>query len=61
MIPKSGDRFPAFAKPASTGEERSDKIMLKESQAAALSRSWRGNGKNMPDSSAPDTVSTFRV
>jgi hypothetical protein len=31
MIPKSGDRFPAFAKPASAGEERSDKIMLKES------------------------------
>jgi hypothetical protein len=79
MIPKSGDRFPAFAKPAPAGEGRSDKIMLKGSmipksgdrfsdkimlkknQAAALSRSWRGNGKNMPDSSAPDTVSTFSV
>ncbi len=28
MIPKSGYRFPAFAKPASAGEARSDKIML---------------------------------
>ncbi|MBI3704294.1 MAG: heavy metal translocating P-type ATPase [Rhizobiales bacterium] len=27
MIPKSGNRFPAFAKPASAGEGRSDKIM----------------------------------
>jgi homoserine dehydrogenase len=27
MIPKSGNRFPAFAKPASAGEARSDKIM----------------------------------
>jgi len=27
MIPKSGDRFPAFAKPALAGEARSDKIM----------------------------------
>jgi hypothetical protein len=39
MIPKSGNRFPAFAKPAlgerfvksaSAGEGRSDKIMLKQ-------------------------------
>jgi hypothetical protein len=30
MIPKSGHRFPAFAKPASAGEVRSDKIMRKE-------------------------------
>src|SRR5580698_7753502 len=29
MIPKSGYQFPAFAKPASAGEGRSDKIMLK--------------------------------
>ena len=29
MIPKSGNRFPAFAKPASAGEGRSDKIMRK--------------------------------
>ena len=29
MIPKSGNRFPAFAKPASAGEVRSDKIMRK--------------------------------
>jgi len=29
MIPKSGNRFPAFAKPASAGEARSEKIMLK--------------------------------
>jgi hypothetical protein len=28
MIPKSGGRFPAFAKPASAGEGRSEKIML---------------------------------
>ncbi len=28
-IPKSGNRFPAFAKPASAGEGRSEKIMLK--------------------------------
>jgi hypothetical protein len=30
MIPKSGNRFPAFAKPASAGEGRSDKIMRNE-------------------------------
>ena len=30
MIPKSGNRFPAFAKPASADEGRSDKIMLKK-------------------------------
>ena len=30
MIPKSGYRFPAFAKPASAGEARSEKIMLKQ-------------------------------
>jgi hypothetical protein len=30
MIPESGIRFPAFAKPASAGERRSDKIMLKQ-------------------------------
>jgi hypothetical protein len=30
MIPKSGYRFPAFAKPASAGEGRSKKIMLKQ-------------------------------
>jgi len=28
MIPKSGNRFPAFAKPASAGEGRPEKIML---------------------------------
>jgi mono/diheme cytochrome c family protein len=28
MIAKSGNRFPAFAKPASAGEARSEKIML---------------------------------
>jgi hypothetical protein len=28
MILKSGNRFPAFAKPASAGEGRSEKIML---------------------------------
>jgi hypothetical protein len=30
MIPKSGNRFRAFAKPASAGEARSDKIMLEK-------------------------------
>jgi hypothetical protein len=29
MIPNSGNRFPAFAKPASAGEGRSEKITLK--------------------------------
>ncbi len=29
MIPKSGNLFPAFAKPASAGEGRPDKIMRK--------------------------------
>jgi outer membrane biosynthesis protein TonB len=29
MIPKSGNRFPAYAKPASAGEGRSEKIMRK--------------------------------
>jgi hypothetical protein len=28
MIVKRGNRFPAFAKPASAGEGRSEKIML---------------------------------
>jgi hypothetical protein len=30
MIPKSGYRFAAFAKPASAGEARSDEIVLQE-------------------------------
>ena len=30
MIPKSGHRLPAFAKPASAGEGRSDKIMREQ-------------------------------
>jgi hypothetical protein len=34
MIPKSGYRFPAFAKPASAGEGRSEKIMLKQQAKA---------------------------
>jgi hypothetical protein len=34
MIPKSGNRFPAFAKPASAGEGRSEKIMLKQQSKA---------------------------
>jgi hypothetical protein len=33
MTPESGYRFPAFAKPAATGEGRSDKIMLKQKTA----------------------------
>jgi rSAM/selenodomain-associated transferase 1 len=36
MIPKSGHRFPAFAKPASAGEGRSDKIMRKQNVAVAV-------------------------
>jgi hypothetical protein len=34
MIPKSGRRFPAFAKPASAAEGRSEKIMLKQNARA---------------------------
>jgi hypothetical protein len=30
MIPKSGNRFPACAKPASAGEGRSEKIMRQQ-------------------------------
>jgi hypothetical protein len=30
MIPKNGIQFSAFAKPASAGEERSEKIMRKQ-------------------------------
>jgi hypothetical protein len=33
MIPKSGYRFPAFAKHASAGEGRSEKIMRKDKNA----------------------------
>src|SRR5688572_1592562 len=32
MIQRSGNRFPAFAKPASAGEGRSDKIMRKHEE-----------------------------
>jgi hypothetical protein len=35
MIPKSGHRFPAFAKPASAGEGRSEKITLSGKNATA--------------------------
>jgi hypothetical protein len=38
MNPKSGYWFPAFAKPASAGEARSDKIMLKKSSMIPNSR-----------------------
>jgi hypothetical protein len=34
MIPKSGYRFPAFAKPAWAGEGRSEKIMLNQKARA---------------------------
>jgi lipoprotein-anchoring transpeptidase ErfK/SrfK len=37
MIPKSGTRFPAFAKPASAGEGRSDKIMRNLKSASVRS------------------------
>ena len=30
MIPKSGNRFPAYAKPASAGEGRSEKIIRQQ-------------------------------
>ena len=30
MIPKNGNRFPAFAKPASAGEARSEKTTRKK-------------------------------
>src|SRR5665647_2102745 len=36
MIAKSGNRFPAFAKPASADEGRSDKIMRKQSVGTAM-------------------------
>jgi hypothetical protein len=36
MIPKSGNRFPAFAKPASAGEGRSDAIIRNQGMRAAL-------------------------
>jgi hypothetical protein len=42
MIPKSVKRFPAFAKPASAGEARSEKVMLKLEDEAFLS------GQNQP-------------
>ena len=35
MIPKSANRFPAFAKPASAGEGRSEKIMRKRKVSRA--------------------------
>jgi hypothetical protein len=35
MIPKGGNRFPAFAKPASAGEGRSEKIMLQKEESCA--------------------------
>jgi hypothetical protein len=38
MIPKSGNRFPAFAKPASAGEVRSDKIMRKKNFGVTVLR-----------------------
>jgi hypothetical protein len=34
VIRKSGNRFPAFAKPASAGEGRSEKIMLHQDAGA---------------------------
>jgi hypothetical protein len=36
MIRKSGSRFPAFAKPASAGEGRSEKIMLHQKDRAPI-------------------------
>jgi hypothetical protein len=36
MIAKSGHQFPAFAKPASAGEARSEKIMLEQNAGARL-------------------------
>ena len=58
MIPKSGDRFPAFAKPASAGEGRSGRIMRKKSKASDdalvelfldMQAAERGAGKNTLD------------
>ncbi len=42
MIPKSENRFPAFAKPASAGEVRSEKIMLqpKEPELDPIHLRW---------------------
>jgi hypothetical protein len=53
MIPKSGNRFPACAKPwhvlvvwpnASAGEGRSDKIMRKQTSAVAVVYCQIGTG-----------------
>ncbi len=49
MIPKSGNRFPAFAKPASAGEGRSDEIMQQPrdqlpARAAGAAAAWIGSG-----------------
>ena len=38
MIPKSGNRIPAYAKPASAGEGKSDKIMLMQRMSGTHGR-----------------------
>src|SRR5471030_832805 len=43
MIPKSGNRFPAFAKPAPAGEGRSDKIMLIQIPSGMMTKSENEN------------------
>jgi len=45
MIRKSGNRFPAFAKPASAGEGRSEKIMLKQNIGVVDSKFLQSSGK----------------
>jgi hypothetical protein len=55
MIPKSGNRFPAFAKPASAGEGRSEEIMLTQkiwsaAQAAGTVAPATGAFSFVPDS-----------
>jgi hypothetical protein len=52
MIPKSGHRFSAFAKPASAGEGRSVKIMRNQVHA---------QGRSFPCLEAADFSSQKRV
>ena len=44
MIRKSGSRFPAFAKPASAGEARSDRIMLHQDNRATTDAAQSSDG-----------------
>ena len=47
MMPKSGNRFPAYAKPASAGEGRSDKMMRKRESGKAMARRPRASDETL--------------